>query len=334
MRGESGMFVSSDAAPVRSGPLPPVGKIVLAFAIVYLGYGLNFLAVKVGVETLPPFLFAGSHIFLAGVIIMGWIVVRRQPAALSASGFRRAMVSSFFLFVGGVGLVTAGEKLGVASGMAAIIKASVPLWVAVFESIRPGGERVNTRMVFGLLLGAGGVAVMVAPQLDFSARNAHPLGTGLLVLSAVLFAIGTIFVRHHPPSESVTTGVAWQMVVGGVYLLVTGLAMGELSSISVSDFTRPVITAFFFLLFVHSIAAFSALNWLLRHLPAALVTTKFYVSPAVAVTAGWLVLGESVTVRTFASMAMILAGVGIILWGGARRHEPPLRPDDPGELED
>ena len=182
MRGESGMFVSSDAAPVRSGPLPPVGKIVLAFAIVYLGYGLNFLAVKVGVETLPPFLFAGSHIFLAGVIIMGWIVVRRQPAALSASGFRRAMVSSFFLFVGGVGLVTAGEKLGVASGMAAIIKASVPLWVAVFESIRPGGERVNTRMVFGLLLGAGGVAVMVAPQLDFSARNAHPLGTGLLCL--------------------------------------------------------------------------------------------------------------------------------------------------------
>jgi len=328
------MIVSSDAAPARPGSRPAAGKIALAFAIVYLGYGLNFLAVKVGVETLPPFLFAGAHIFLAGALIMVWMRVRRQPAALSSSGFRRAMISSFFLFVGGVGLVTAGEKLGVASGMAAIIKASVPLWVAVFESIRPGGERVNSRMVCGLLLGAGGVAVMVVPQLDLSAKDSHPIGAALLVLSAVLFAIGTIFVRHRPPSESVITGVAWQMVLGGIYLLGAGLAMGELSAISAADFTRPVIAAFFFLLFVHSIAAFSALNWLLRHLPAALVTTKFYVSPAVAVTAGWLVLGEAVTGLTFASMAMILSGVGIILWGGARRHKPPLRPDDPGELED
>jgi len=328
------MFISNGDSGSLSGQRPAAGKIALAFAIVYLGYGLNFLAVKVGMETLPPFLFAGAHIFLAGSIIMTWIVVRRKPATLSSAGFRRAMVSSFFLFVGGVGLVTVGEKLGVASGMAAIIKASVPIWVAVFESIRPGGERVNARMVFGLLLGAGGVAVMVVPQLDFSSGNTHPLGAGLLVLSAILFAIGTIFVRHHPPSDSVITGVAWQMLVGGIYLLVAGLAIGELPTVSVSDFTRPVITAFFFLLFVHSIAAFSALNWLLRHLPAALVTTKFYVSPAVAVTAGWLVLREAVTARTFASMAMILAGVGIILWAGSSRHKPSLRPDDAGELED
>lgn len=329
------MFVSSAPALNNcSGHRPGHWQFVLAFAIVYLGYGLNFLAVKVGVETLPPFLFAGSHIFLAGVLIMSWLVLGGKPATLSAAGLRRAMVSSFFLFVGGVGLVTLGEKLGVASGTAAIIKASVPLWVAVFESARPGGERVNAQMVFGLILGAGGVVVMVAPQLDFSAKGSHPLGTGLLVLSAVLFAIGSIFVRHHPPSDSLTTGVAWQMVMGGMYLLFTGLVLGELPEVSAPDFTRPVIAAFFFLLFVHSLAAFSALNWLLRHLPAALVTTKFYVSPVVAVTAGWFVLGESVTMRTFISTAMILAGVGIILWAGADGHKPPLQSDDSDELEE
>ncbi len=328
------MFIPSNPSRLPDAGRPALWRLALAFAIVYLGYGLNFLAVKVGVETLPPFLFAGSHIFLAGALIMTWQLARGQSAAMSAGGFCRAGFSSFFLFVGGVGLVTAGEKLGVASGVAAIIKASVPLWVTVFETIRPGGERGNSRMAIGLAIGAAGVIVMVGPQIDPHTANAHPLGVGLLVLSAILFAIGTIFVRHHPPSESVVASVAWQMVIGGIYLLVLGLARGEADAVHAADFTRPVMAAFFFLLFVHSIAAFSALNWLLRHLPASLVTTKFFVSPVVAVTAGWLVLGEMVTPLTVGSMVMILAGVAVILWAGTGGHEPALRPDDPDELED
>jgi len=217
--------------------------------------------------------------------------------------------------------------------MAAIIKASVPLWVAVFESLRPGGERVNFRVVLGLMLGAAGVFVMVAPQLDPSVANAHPVGIGLLVLSAILFAIGTIFVRHAPPSESVIHCVAWQMTIGGIYLLGIGLALGEVRGIREEDFSRAVVTAFLFLLFIHSLAAFSALNWLLHRLPAPLVTTKFFVSPVIAVTAGWLVLSEPITLRTVGSMAMILVGVGVILLGSSRQA-PPLRPDDPDELED
>lgn len=316
MRGEPAMIVSHSHATSAGGPRPAGWKLVVAFGVVYLGYGLNFLAVKVGVGTLPPFLFAGTEIFLAGVLIMIWQMVRRQPVSIPAEGLRRAAISGFFLFVGGVGLVTLGEKLGVASGVAAIIKASVPLWVAVFESLRPGGEKVNRRMVYGLLLGACGVLIMVAPQLDFESKSSHPLGAGVLVLSAVLFAIGSIFVRHNPPSESVTIGVVWQMLLGGGYLLAAGFLMNEEASVKAADFTRPVLAAFFFLLFVHSIGAFSALNWLLRHLPAPLVTTKFYVSPVVAVTAGWLVLGEHVGMSTISSMVMILAGVGIILWAG------------------
>lgn len=332
--GISLVIASKSLLAAPDGGRPPVWQLVVAFAIVYLGYGLNFLAVKVGVETLPPFLFAGAHIVLAGLLIMAWQLLRGQSASMPADGFRRAAFSSFFLFVGGVGLVTAGEKLGVASGVAAIIKASVPLWVTIFEALRPGGERGNARMASGLALGAAGVFIMVGPQLDPSAANAHPLGIGLLVLSAVLFAIGTIFVRHYPPSESVVASVAWQMILGGTYLLAIGFARAEAAGIRAEDFTRPVLTAFVFLLFVHSIAAFSALNWLLRHLPAPLVTTKFFVSPVVAVTAGWLVLGEAVTSRTLGSMVMILAGVWVILRAGTGGHAPPLLPDDPDELED
>jgi len=304
-----------------SGPAPLWG-IVTAFAVVYLGYGLNFLAVKIGVETLPAFLFAGSHVTLAGIILLTIHAVRSQSFMLPHTGMRRAAAAAFFLFVGGVGLVTEGEKLGVPSGMAAIIKASVPLWVATLEVMRPRGERLGKVAFGGLLCGAAGVVWLVLPQFaHHKAASTEPLGVAFLILSAFLFAVGTLLVRHRPPSASPIANSAWMMVIGGIYLLVIGLCLGEASEVSPSDFTPPVLGAFLFLLFVHSLAAFSAMNWLLGHLPAAIVTTKFYVSPAIAVLAGWLVLGESVHARTFASLALILVGVGVTLWAqSANKH--------------
>jgi drug/metabolite transporter (DMT)-like permease len=164
--------------------------------------------------------------------------------ALSGGGMARAAGAAFFLFVGGVGLVTLGEKLGLASGAAAMIKASVPLWVAVLEALRPRGERPSWLMAGGLLLGALGVVLLVLPKIAHGGTDGVALGTWELLASAFLFAIGTLLV-------------------------------GEAAQVTREDFTGPVLAAFLFLLFVHSLAAFSAMNWLLRHLPAAVVTTKF-----------------------------------------------------------
>jgi len=308
-------------APTATKPAghAPRWAIVSAFAVVYLGYGLNFLAVKIGVETLPAFLFAGTHVSLAGILLLTFHSLRSRSFLLSRAGMGRAAAAAFFLFVGGVGLVTEGEKLGVPSGMAAIIKASVPLWVATLEVVRPGGERLGKVAFSGLVCGAAGVVWLVLPQFaHHKTASAEPLGIGFLILSAFLFAVGTLLVRHRPPSASPIANSAWMMVLGGMFLLAIGLCLGEAAEVSPSDFTRPVLAAFLFLLFVHSLAAFSAMNWLLGHLPAAVVTTKFYVSPAIAVLAGWLVLGESVHTRTFASLALILVGVGVTLWAQSR----------------
>jgi drug/metabolite transporter (DMT)-like permease len=195
--------------------------------------------------------------------------------ALSGGGMARAAGAAFFLFVGGVGLVTLGEKLGLASGAAAMIKASVPLWVAVLEALRPRGERPSWLMAGGLLLGALGVVLLVLPKIAHGGTDGVALGTWELLASAFLFAIGTLLVRHLPPSNDTTANVTWMMVSGGAYLWVIGLATGEAAQVTREDFTGPVLAAFLFLLFVHSLAAFSAMNWLLRHLPAAVVTTKF-----------------------------------------------------------
>jgi drug/metabolite transporter (DMT)-like permease len=217
------------------------------------------------------------HIFCAGVLLAFWQMLTSRPLLLNSQGLKRSAVRAFFLFVGGVGLVTQGEKLGVPSGVAAVIKASVPLWVAVLEALRPHGERVSRGMAAGLVLGASGVASLVIPRLAASSTGSLQLGTLFLVVSALLFAIGSIFVRHKPPSESPVAGAAWMMIFGGIFLAAAGLVTGEAKHLHPEALNAQSLGAFAFLLFVHSLAAFTAMNWLLRHLPASVVTTKFYV---------------------------------------------------------
>jgi drug/metabolite transporter (DMT)-like permease len=307
------------------GPLPAAWRIAVAFGIVYLGYGLNFLAIKAGVEFMPAFLFAASHILGAGAILAAWMAFRGNRVLMPAANLGRAALAALFLFVGGIGLVTQGEKLGVPSGIAAIIKASVPLWVALMEGLRPRGERPGRMAVVGLLGGAAGVALLVLPRLDGAGGGSQAMGTGLLLLSALLFAIGSIFVRHYPPDSNPVRGSMWMMVFGGGYLVLLGGALGEFGQVSAADFVPRVLYAFLFLLFVHSLAAFTAMNWLLQHLPASIVTTKFFVSPAIAVVAGWLVLGEAVGMQTVVSLALILAGVGVVFLGqGLERKKREL----------
>jgi drug/metabolite transporter (DMT)-like permease len=313
------------------GPRPAAWRIAVAFGIVYLGYGLNFLAIKAGVESLPAFLFAASHILGAGLILAVWTAARGGTVWMPVANLGRAAFAAFFLFVGGVGLVTQGEKLGVPSGVAAIIKASVPLWVALLEGLRPRGERPARLAVAGLLGGASGVALLVLPRLDGAGGGGQAVGTALLLLSALLFAIGSIFVRHHAPDADPVRGSMWMMLFGGGYLVLLGGALGEFGQVSAEDFGPRAVSAFLFLLFVHSLAAFTAMNWLLRHLPASIVTTKFFVSPAIAVVAGWLAMGEAVGVQTVASLGLILSGVAVVFFGQGQAKKKKGLADDAAE---
>lgn len=317
--------------PVEESERPAPWRIVLAFGIVYLGYGLNFLAIKAGVDAMPAFIFAGSHILGAGLILMLWIFACGGPVGMPTANLARAAFTAVFLFVGGVGLVTQGEKLGVPSGVAAIIKSSVPLWVAAIEAFRPKGEKPGAVAITGLLIGALGVAWLVGPRISASGASFEKLGIGFLVLSALLFAIGSIFARHRPPSSDPVQGAMWMMVFGGLFLFVLGAALGEFGQIGQAALGLQTMAAFLFLLFVHSLAAFTAMNWLLRHLPASIVTTKFYVSPAIAVGAGWFVLGEPVGAATLSSLILILVGVGVVFSGQAHGRKARDLADEAAE---
>jgi len=293
---------------------PPAWALVLAFAVVYLAYGLNYLAIREGVKTLPPFLFAGTHVTLAGLLLFAWAVLRGERVALTGRNFLWAGAGGLIVFVGGTGLVTMGEK-DVNSGLASVLRATTPVWVALLEWVRPRGERLSAAAWCGFLLAIGGVLLVVIPDIDSATSLYQDLGPMLVLISALCWAIGAMVLRHHRPCASTLVASAYQMSIGGVAMVLLGLVLGEGPQFRLAEVTEPALLAFLFLLLVHSLAGFSALNWLLQHVPAALATTKFYVSPAVAVVAGTFVLHEKDLTRgMLGGLALILAGVALALW--------------------
>lgn len=284
----------------------------VAFAIVYLGYGLNYLAIRVADKTLPPMLFAGTHVTLASLLLFTWLVMRRESLGLTRTGFGWAFFTGIVIFVGGTGLVSMAEK-SVNSSMASILRASTPVWVALIEWSRPRGEKLLGLAWAGLFLALGGVAFLVVPQME-TAKMAAEEGLVLVLVSALAWALGAILLRHHRPASSNVLSTAYLMLFGGLGMLAVGLILGEAEILGEKDFTEPAVVAFFFLLFFHSLLAFSALNWLLQHVSAPMATTKFYVTPAVALAAGCLVLGEPLHWGMLGGLALILAGVVMILW--------------------
>jgi drug/metabolite transporter (DMT)-like permease len=305
--------VSDEVVVLETTPRPRTAAFVLAFAVVYLAYGLNYLAISEGVKTLPPFLFAGSHVTLAGLLLFTWLILRREPFALPWNGFLWAAAGGVIVFIGGTGLVTMGEET-VHSGMASILRATTPIWVAVLEWLRPKGERLSRTAWSGLFLAVAGVLLLVVPRLESARTPTQALGPLLVLASALSWAVGAIVLRHHRPCASNIVATAYQMTIGGVSMILLGLALGEGADFHVQELTRDAILAFFFLLIVHSLMGYSALNWLLKHVSAPLATTKFYVSPAVAILAGFLVQDDPITPVMCTGMGLILTGVALAMW--------------------
>ncbi|OAI46091.1 hypothetical protein AYO44_11970 [Planctomycetaceae bacterium SCGC AG-212-F19] len=311
---------------------PAVWAIPLAFATVYLAYGLNYLAIAIGDQTLPPFLFAGAHVTLAGLLLFAWVVVRREPIAVSLPNIGWAALGGIIVFVGGTGLVTAGQKEGVHSGMASLLRATTPIWLALFEWLRPRGERLSSRAWLGISVAIAGLVLVLAPSFEAAPDPSKDIGLLLVMGSALSWALGALVLRHRRPTPSNTLATAYQMTLGGLAMIGVGLALGEPRAFAAAELTWEALGAFAFLLIVHSLIGFSALNWLLRHVSAPLALTKFYVSPAVAVAVGALILHEQITGVMLGGMALILGGVIFALMSTER--QAGSEPDPPTKTEE
>lgn len=301
----------------RCRPLP--WAVILAFALVYLSWGTTYFAIRRGVHNdhLPPALFGGTRVCLAGLLLLGFLAARREPLRLPLASMAWVSVSGLLLFVLGNGLVTYAMD-NVPSGTASVLVATTPLWMALMEFLLPRGDRLSTRGWLGLLTGLAGVVILVGGRLRGSLALAENVAPLLLLASSLSWSLGSLVVRHRGPTGSHLAAAAYQMVIGGGILTLLGLAAGESRQLTPALFTPAAMAAFFYLLVVGSLVGFVAFNWLLGQVPAPVVGTYAYVNPVIAILLGWLADGDPLTSSLLAGMAIILTGVALVR-GAARK---------------
>jgi drug/metabolite transporter (DMT)-like permease len=230
---------------------------------------------------------------------------------------------SAFMFIGGNGLINIAEKT-VASGVASVLVATTPLFMALLETLVPWGERLRPRAWLGLLLGLAGVLVLFSGRFHGHEDAAHWVGPVLVLGSALCWSIGSFLHRHHRTSCPHLVVAGYQMLLGGASMTLVGVLVGEVGQVTAASFTPGAVFAFFYLLVVGSLMGFLTFVWLLRHVSAALAGTYAYVNPVVALFVGWLLAGEGLSLPVFGGMLVILTGVTLVR--SAHKPAPPPPP--------
>ena len=293
----------------------------VALGTLYLVWGSTYLAIRVAVETIPPFMMASVRFLIAGAILYA-LTIRRGDTAGDRPGllqWRDSAIVGGALLLGGMGLVAVGEQT-VPSGIAALIIASLPLWIALLGRIFLG-DRMTRPVLAGILIGFGGVALLVAPA---GGAALDPFGLLVLMLSPVAWAAGTLYSRNAVLPQRPLVATALQMLCGGVLLAVAAILTGEPGRIELADVSTASIAAVLYLIVVGGLIGFSCYVWLLRHAPVSTVTTYAYVNPVVAVILGALILGEPIGPRTLVSGAIIVGAVALIISAKGRFRPPPI----------
>jgi drug/metabolite transporter (DMT)-like permease len=288
-----------------------------ALGVVYLVWGSTYLAIRVMVETVPALLGAGVRFVAAGAVLLAFLALRKgaRRVRISRAHAARLALIGTLLAAGGNGLVTVAEK-HVPSALAALLVATVPLWIVVFRGFT--GDRPRRATVAGVALGFAGVALLLLPG---NRPDGVEIGPALvIVLAAMSWGIGSLVSQRVelPSDPLVSTG--WQMLFGGAVLLVAGLAAGEAGRVDVGSFSAKSAWALAFLIVIGSILAYSAYTWLLQNAPISQVATYAYVNPVVAVVLGAAILDEHIPPMMLVASALIVAAVATIVRNESRRR--------------
>lgn len=301
--------------PDLPGRAPSRGRVALAFAAVYVLWGSTYLAIRFGVETIPPFLMAGTRHLTAGLLLYVWMRSRGTPRP-SAKHWGSAAIIGGLMLLGGNGLVTWAEQR-VPSGLAALIVASVPIWMAVFDGLEKRA-RPGAAVIAGLLLGLSGIALLVAPGRFAGNGHVDPLGALALLTASLCWSFGSLYSRRATLPASTFTATGMEMIAGGAWLWIAGLLFGEGSRLHLSAISTRSAVSLGYLVVFGSLIGFTAYVWLLKVTTPARVSTYAYVNPIVAVVLGTLFAGEVITARIAIAALVIVGAVALIITSRAR----------------
>jgi drug/metabolite transporter (DMT)-like permease len=294
------------AAPKR--PL-----VITAFAALYLIWGSTYLGIRFSIETIPPFIMAGTRFVLAGISM--YAIAWSQGIRKSTwANWRTSLIIGACLLLGGNGGVTISERF-IDSGLAALIVAIVPIYIVLLGWITGMARRPTPVMWMGLAGGFVGVAVLFGSGLHFhSVGGRNPaIGISILLVTSFIWSAGSLYSRvaKHAPSPFLTA--AQQMICGGILLLIAGAVTGELPRFHPSSISRLSLFSFIYLVLIGAVVGYTAYIWLLRHCDPANVATYAYVNPIVAVLLGTFFAGETVTMHTLVAAALIIGSVALII---------------------
>lgn len=294
---------------------------LLAFAIIYFVWGSTFYAIRVGVSEVPPFLFAAMRFLAAGLMVYGWARARGECGPVGRQ-WTSVFVLAFLIFVVDYGLLFWAEQR-VPSGIAAVVLATIPAFMALAEIALLRTQRLTVRLAIALLAGFAGVAVLVSRTMSFGKMSGAPVdraGTVALIIGAMSWSIASALARKMPLPTSKVMSSGAQMFAGGLMLALVACARGELSGFHLLAVSRSAWIALLYLVFAGSIAGFTAYVWLLHHESPTKVGTYAYVNPVVAVVVGYFLGGEPLGGRTVVGGLCVLASVVMIT---TTRAKPP-----------
>ena len=296
-------------------------KIWLALIAVYIVWGSTYLAIRFAVQTIPPFIMAGTRFLIPGAILYAW---RRMAgdAPPTRQQWRSAAIVGLFLLLGGNGAVTWAEQR-VASGVTALIVGSAPLWMVLIDALRPAGERPNWQTAGGVLIGLAGIALLVGPaEFSGSQLQMDTPGVAMLLLAALLWAIGSLYSRDAQLPSSPLLGTGMEMLAGGAGLYLAGTLTGEWGRLDLAAIAPSSLLGLGYLIAFGSLVGFVAYTWLLRVAPTPLVATYAYVNPLIAIFMGNLLAKEALTPRLIIAALVIVSAVALINTGRAKTTKP------------
>ena len=309
--------------------MSPRVLLISAMATIYVVWGSTYLAIRVMVETIPPLLGAGVRFAIAGAVFYLLLLARRGRAGMriTPAQLGGAAIVGVLLCFGGNGLVTIAEQ-DVPSGLAALLIASVPLWVVLLRTL-VGRERVSRSTLAGVALGFAGVAMLVLP--GDRPEGATLGGVLLVVAAAVLWASGSFWSKRVELPDDSFVSTAVQMLCGGGAMIAVGLVAGEAGDVRLGEVSLDSALAFAYLVLAGSLLAFTAYVWLLQNAPISTVATYAYVNPVIAVALGWAILSEEITPLVIGATAVIVASVAVVVREESATPEEP-QPEDPGQV--
>ena len=308
---------------------PPRSKVVMAFAAVYVVWGSTYLAIRFGVATIPPFMMAGMRFLCAGLLLYGWARVRGAPRPSLKEWRSAAVVGILLLFIANGGVTWAEQR--VPSGIAALLAATVPLWIAVLDWALHGAARPRPVVIAGLLVGLAGVLLLVGPDQVLGQNRLDMTGIGVLLVAAVSWAAGSLYSRGAVLPSSPLLATSMEMLSGAAALFLGAALTGEFRTFDPAAVTARSWFAVGYLSLFGSIIGFSAYVWLLRVAHASRVATYAYVNPVIAIVLGWSLAGEAFTPQMLLAAAVIVLAVVLIITGGSKGGKVAAAIGSPGK---